>query len=74
MPQEVRLGRLAQILEAVLAISSWTPWLVRTKPVQIETLHISITRITLIRLAFVGWTVEGPMCVITHRDDKRTSV
>jgi uncharacterized membrane protein YbhN (UPF0104 family) len=66
MPQEVRFRGLAQVLKAVFAIGSWTPWLVRRDPMQIESLRISKVMTALVTLTFLSWTVEGPICVVAH--------
>lgn len=66
MSQEVRLCRLAQVLEAVLAIGSWTPWFVLRKPVQIESLRISEARLNLTLLTFLSWTGERSRRSVAH--------
>lgn len=67
MSQEIELVGLLQVLEAVLAIRSWTPRSVLGKPVRVELNIVVKATMGLVLLAFLGWTVEGPTgAAISH--------
>lgn len=66
MSQEVRFRGLAQVLMAIFAINSWTSWLVRRVPVQIESLRIPKVMTALVMLTFLSWTGERLKCFVTH--------
>jgi hypothetical protein len=66
MPQEVRFSGLAQVLETVFTVCSWTSWLVRREPVQVEPLCISEAGALFVVVAIMRRTAKWPKCGVTH--------
>ena len=66
MSQEIGFRCLAQVLDAVLAIGSWTSWLVPRDPMYVEPLRISKVKTSLFLLTFLSWTMERPTCIVAH--------